>query len=116
MQVIRTYKYAMLRRLMLAVVLVVLCVIPVLVLADKPPQELFQAVTTTSQLVYRGDCDVKSMNKENVPCLIFYDTKRDIVWLVLFDKDKDGNPAETHVIAIYNKVENIVWCRDTVCS
>lgn len=115
MQVIRLCKYSMLRRLTWAIVLVALCLIPVLALADKPPQALFQAVTTTSQLVHRGECNIKSMNKEDVPCLIFYDAERDIVWLVLFDKNKDGVLAETHVIAIKDKKETVIWCRDNVC-
>lgn len=80
------------------------------VLADKPPDSLFRQVTTTSQLVHRGLCDVESMKKSDVPCLIYYDGANELVWLVLFD-----NKEVTHVIAAKDKKESLIWCRQDVC-
>ncbi len=85
------------------------------VFADKPPDALFRHVTTTAQLVHRGECDVKSLKVKDTTCLIFYNGKDDVVWVVLFDHDKNGNPAVTHVVSATNKKEKLVWCRQDVC-
>ena len=116
MQVIRLYKYTMLRRLAWAVVLVLLCMVPVLVLADKPPDVLFKHVTSTSQLVHQGDCKVDSMKVKETPCLIFYNASIDRMWVVLFAKDKDDNNYVTHVLLVDEIGKEVVaWCHERVC-
>jgi hypothetical protein len=87
-----------------------------LVIADKPPQALYEHVTTTSQLVHRGECKVPSMNVEGRTCLIFFNPSIDRVWVVLFSQDKDGNNYVTHVLLIDEIGKEVVaWCHEKVC-
>ena len=112
---IRLSKYSMIRKLWAwSVILVFLCALPFVVWADKPPDSLFKRVTTTSQLVHRGECNVKSMNLAEVPCLIFYDEANDLVWVVVFDQ-KNGEHAVTYVILSKEDHEVVAWCRQDVC-
>ena len=111
MRIIRTTKYAMLRRLWaVAIILVFLCaVFPAL--ADTPPKGLL-AYVSSYKLVHDKQCNFHEM--KHVECIIFYDEGRDIVWLVLFDKKKD-ELAITHVIGIKDKDETVIWCRQDIC-
>lgn len=119
MQVIRLARYAMLRKLWaLAVILVFLCALPFVVWAtvDKPPDVLFRHVTETAKLVHNGECNLKNMNIANRSCLIFYNEVIDRVWVVLFDKDRDGLPQVTHVLLVDEAGKEVVaWCRQDVC-
>lgn len=85
-----------------------------LALADKPPQALFDRVTSTSQLVHKGTCDVPFLNKVGVDCLIYHDGQNDLLWVVLFD-GKGGAPSVTHVFMSKGDQEKVVWCRQDVC-
>jgi hypothetical protein len=52
------------------------------------------------------------MNIVERECLIYYDEQHDVVWVVLFNTDIEI----THVIAVKDKKETIVWCRHDVCT
>ena len=105
----------MIRKPFLFALFFVLMVASVSVFADKPPQALFQRVTDTSQVIFQGECDVKSLNKKDTLCLIFYDDKNDMAWVVLFDQDKDGAPQVTHVVMAKDGHEATAWCRQDIC-
>lgn len=116
MNVIRTTKYAMLRRLgWLALVLVLLCALPFVAFADKPPKELYQHVIQTAVPIHQGECNVQSMGVKDTPCLIFYNAELGRTWVVLFDQDKGGNYHVTHVVMAQDDKEVIAWCRADVC-
>ena len=104
-----------LNRLGFVLTFIILLAAATAVFADKPPDALFKHVTTTAQLVHKGVCDVPSMKKKDTTCLIFYNAAQEIIWLVLFDKNKQGAPAVTHVVAVKNKEEHLAWCRQDVC-
>ncbi|MBP9717444.1 MAG: hypothetical protein KBD44_01880 [Candidatus Pacebacteria bacterium] len=96
-----------------AVFLVFLCAVTP-ALADKPPDVLFKHVTETAQLVHQGGCHVKSLDIK-AQCLIFLNQEAERVWVVLFDKDKNGQPSVTHVILVTDGAETTAWCRQDVC-
>jgi hypothetical protein len=104
----------MMRLFCWALFLIFLCAVTP-AMADKPPQALFEHVTSTAQLVHNGTCNVPSMKKKDTTCLIFYNAPQEIIWLVLFDKDKNGAPSVTHVVAVKDEKESVVWCRVNVC-
>lgn len=114
MRVIRLCKYRMIRRLSYLLIGLILIVASAAVFADKPPKTLFEHVTKTSKLVHSGTCNVAFIKKNNVECLIFY--SETVLWLVLFDLDKQGAPQVTHVIAVVDEKEQITWCRADVCT
>jgi hypothetical protein len=82
----------------------------------KPPQALSNYILTRASLQHDGHCNVKQMNMVQVPCLIFYEKEHNIIWLVLFDKDKDGRWNETHVLADKDGQLVSMWCRSDVCT
>lgn len=104
------------RKLFLLSLVLVLFLATFAALADKPPDALYQHVVSTSQLVHRGECNVKSMHVENRQCLIFYNPAIERVWVVLFDTDKNGAPQVTHVLLVDEVGKEVVaWCRNNVC-
>lgn len=111
MKVIRLTKYAMLRRLLWSVVLVILCIIPALVFArDSPPKALMEHISS-HKLVYAKKCNVEFLKLKHVECLIFHDEAKDRVWLVLFD-----NKLNITHVAVNNKgKEELVWCNERTC-
>ena len=110
MNVIRTTKYAMLRRLLWSVVLVILCALPVIVLADTPPQALTEHISS-KQLVYAKKCNVDFLGLKHVECLIYYDAERDTAWIVLYN-DK---LVITHIAVNQKGKETLVWCHQRIC-
>ena len=110
--VIRTYKYAMIRRVFWSVVLVFLCALPFIVWAkETPPKALLEHVTS-HKLVHDKLCKVESLKLDGIECYIFFDTKNDVVWVLLFDT----NLEITHVLASKDNKEHVVWCRSDVCT
>lgn len=110
MQVIRTCKYTMLRRLIWAVVLVTLCAFSVIALADTPPKALLEHVSS-HKLVHDKRCNVTFLNLKHVQCMIYYDEARDTTWLVLFDEKLNI----THVARNKAGKEELLWCHEKVC-
>jgi hypothetical protein len=114
MQVIRTTKYATLRRLWLvAIILVFLCA-AVPVLADTPPKALIARVVTGNVLVHDGKCNVESMDIRATECLLYYDKLNGIGWIVLFSIHQ-GEVSIMQVILVKNGQESVAWCRTDVC-
>lgn len=89
----------------------VLTVASCAVLADKPPDALIRIVSA-NKVVHDQKCDFHQ--ERSVECVILYDNKRDIVWLVLFDENEDGLSIY-RVVAVHKKKESTVWCRQDVC-
>ncbi len=110
MNVIHTCKFAMLRRLTWAVVLVALCILPALVWADVPPQPLLNYISS-HKLINSKKCDVPFLNVKSTECMVYLDKKKDRIWVVLFDSKLNI----THVIVNNKGKEELVWCRDNVC-
>jgi hypothetical protein len=100
----------MLRRLALAVALVLLCLVPVLVLADTPPKALLKHISS-HKLVHDKRCNVAFLNLKHVQCMIYYDEARDTTWLVLFDEKINI----THVARNKAGKEEVLWCHERVC-
>jgi len=69
---------------------------------DKPPQALFEMVTTTAKLVHRGTCNLPQKQVKEVECLMYYDEGRKLIYMVLFTKRNGGHDV-THVYAIDDK-------------
>lgn len=78
------------------------------VFAERPPQYLLDHV---AKQTLKHDQKCKFHEENNVECLIFYEKKRDIVWIILFDDDG----AVTRVILVNDK-EHVAWCRFDVCT
>jgi hypothetical protein len=117
MQVIRTRSFStILRRWFVGFVVFIALLSAVALVFAKPPMALNDYILTNGDVVHDGNCNVKQMNLLEVPCLIFYERKNDVVWLVLFDKDKDGNWQETHILADKNGQLISMWCRADVCT
>lgn len=93
------------KRLILAVALVALCMLLPVFAAEMPPEPLARHVLNQT-LKHDGKCNVAS--HKNVECLIFVDPKHNLVWLVLFNPKLEP----THVIAVGNDERiNYVWVR-----
>lgn len=90
----------------------VLTVASCAVWADKPPKELMQ-VAASNPIVHDQTCNFQE--EKDIECLIMYDSIRSIVWLILFDADKDGNLTIYKVAAIHDKREMVLWCRSDKC-
>ena len=91
-----------------ALVLVFICAFPALAQPDQPPKEL-AAYVQQYQLVHRGRCDFQTL--AGVPCLIYVDGGRDIIYLILFSEKLEV----THIAAVKGDEEHIIWCSTTVC-
>lgn len=115
MQVIRTYKYTMARKLirmfLAFVVFIIFMVVAAVAWSKTPPKPLLNHISS-HPIVYDKQCNVESLKLKNVECLIMYDEKHDVVWLVLYD-DKLGI---TRIMAVKDKKETTVWCRHDVCT
>lgn len=83
------------------------------VFAEKPPNSLISHVAQ-QQIVHDEKCNFRE--EKNIECLIFLEEGRGIIWLVLFDENKNGDMLITRVVAVHNGEENIVWCRHDVCT
>ena len=95
-----------------------LVIITVLVLAlaatavwaqNKPPQTLFEMVTTTAKLVHAGTCNLPQKNVRETECLMYYDGKRKLIYMVLF-VGRNGSHDVTHIYLIDDKaVVTTLW-------
>jgi len=90
-----------------------LVIITVLVLAlaatavwaqNKPPQTLFEMVTTTAKLVHAGTCNLPQKQVKEAMCIMYHDEGRDLIYMVLF-VPRNGGHDVTHVFAINKKDE-----------
>jgi hypothetical protein len=118
MQVIRTRSFStILRRWFVGfVVFIAMLSAVAIAFANEPPKALNDYLLQKTRMVHDGNCNVKQMNLLEVPCLIFYEEDKSIVWLVLFDKDKNGNWKSTHILADKDGQLVSVWCRQDVCA
>lgn len=77
---------------------------------ETPPQALLTHISS-HPIVHDKLCNVESLKLKNVECLIMYDEKHDVVWVVLFDDELDI----TRIIASKGNQEAYVWCRQDIC-
>lgn len=94
------------RHLLIALVLVFLCALSAL--ADKPPQTLLTHLGG-QKMVHDKQCNYQAM--KHVECLIYWQEKGQVVWLVLFNNEVEI----ILIVAVKDKQEIVVWCRNTVC-
>lgn len=93
---------------------IVLLIAASVALADEPPRSLYERVTTTSVLVHQGTCSLPAKNLVDVLCLVYYNQKDELVWMVALDQ-VTGNMAVSHVVMMKEGHSVIAWCRQDVC-
>jgi len=95
------------KRLLLAILLVALCALPPAI--AKPDPRLVQYLSSLP-VAHDGRCKVESMKIEDVECLILVDGQRQIIFLILYTNEI----KTTHIIAIKDGVETVVWSNASV--
>ena len=89
-----------LRRYMFVIVTVlILALAATAVFAAKPPQAMFDMVTTTAKLVHRGTCKLPQKQVTETLCIMYHDEGRKLIYMVLFAQ-KNNEHYVTHVYAI----------------
>lgn len=102
----------MIRFLCFAIFIVFLCAItPVMAKQELPDQRLIDHIEKLP-LVHQGACNIVSMKLVEVPCQIFYDEERSVVWLCLYDK----KGRLTQIVASKEGKEEVVWVRPSLTS
>lgn len=83
--------------------------------ADQPPRELFIEVTSTSQLVHQGECDMSRLGMDDARCLVYANPSH--FWLVLFDGAEDA-PQVSIILRLdaETREPTVAWCREDVCK
>ena len=100
-----------LRRYMFVIVTVlILALAATAVFAAKPPQAMFDMVTSTAKLVHRGTCNLLEKKVKETLCIMYYDEGRKLIYMVLFAHRNDQMYV-THVYAIeeVTAVVNTLW-------
>ena len=87
---------------LLIITVLILALAATAAFAAKPPQALFDLVTSTAQLVHKGTCNLPQKQVMEVPCLMYHDEGRGIIYMVLFVQRNGGHDV-THVFAIDSK-------------
>lgn len=83
----------------------------VAVLADTTPKTLL-GIVSSSTVVHDKKCNFH--DERDVECVMLYDDQRDILWIVLYDETKSGL-AIYKIVAVHNKKETVIWCRQDTC-
>ena len=97
------------KNFLVSLFLVLACAAPAVF--AKPPPALMHVIVSTSDVVHDKKCDVASLQIKEQECLITYNEKDEIVYIILFD----GKLEIERIIAVHNQKETFLWCRPTVC-
>ena len=100
----RTRAHFLRRYMFVIVTALILALAATAVFAAKPPQALFEMVTSTAKLVHKGTCKLPQKQVKGTDCLMYYDEGRKLIYMVLFTKRNGGHDV-THVYAIDAKQE-----------
>ena len=92
------------KRLIWSLILVALC-LSTLVFA-KPPDRLMQTILNTSTVVHDDTCVVEEMGIPETECLILFNDKDKIVYIVLFTPDAT---EIVQVIEVKDKKLTTLW-------
>ena len=95
---------------LLIITVLVLALAATAAFAAKPPQALFDIVTSTAKLVHRGTCNLPEKKVKAIDCLLYYDQERKLIYMVLFAHRNDQMYV-THVYAIeeVTAAVNTLW-------
>ena len=100
----RTRLHFLRRYSLLIITVLILALAATAVFAAKPPQALFDLVTSTAKLVHRGSCKLPQKQVKETPCIMYHDEGRKLIYMVLFAQ-KNSEHYVTHVYVIDDKDE-----------
>ena len=95
----RTRAHFLRRYSLLIIRVLILALAATAVFAAKPPQAMFDMVTSTAKLVHRGTCNLPERQVKAIDCLLYYNQERKLIYMVLFAQ-KNNEHYVTHVYAI----------------
>lgn len=83
-------------------------------MAITPPKWMTEHISSTSQQVHNGTCNVPALKVKEAMCQMY--KNEGTVWIVLVDRNRFQEPAVTRIIHAKGGKEQVAWCRWDICT